>query len=211
MVSPKTNVASLAADNEDSNTITPKSTHGSPNMFKVSTINNDIRIGRSSSINNNGFASSLSNVRNNRSPNNSQHGSTVGDEASYERATGGQNEGSTNLRKLSNEQIIDLMEKEQDGIVVKLMKEINTLKQELNQWKTGIMLAQLRSPSFDNRLSVISRTSSLESVDRVKNRRRSSNEAPPAGPFLDSNHFGSENNRLRQENEILRQKLNELK
>lgn len=208
VVSPKSSATSLATSNGDGSIVTPKGGQGSPNMLKVSTINNDIRIGRSSSIKNNGLASSLSNVRNNRSPNHSRHGSIVGDDA--DKLGPNQLEGSTNLRKLSNEQIIDLMEKEQDGIVVKLMKDINTLKQELHQWKTGVMPTQLRSPSFDHRLSVVSSTSSVDSVERERIRRRSSNEAPPAGSFFDNGHLVSENNRLKQENDLLRQKLNEL-
>lgn len=208
MVSPKSNGANLATSNGDGNIVTPKGGQGSPNMLKVSTISNDIRIGRSPSLKNNGLASSLSNVRNNRSPNHSRHGSMVGEDA--EKLGPSQAEGSTNLRKLSNEQIIDLMEKEQDGIVVKLMKDINTLKQELHQWKTGAMPTQLRSPSFDHRLSVVSSTSSVDSIERERSRRRSSNEAPPAGSFLDNGHLINENNRLKQENDYLRQKLNEL-
>lgn len=206
MVSPKTNMIHLASTGEDETTLAPKGVMTSPNMLKVSTINNDIRIGRSPSIKNNGLASSLSNVRNHRSPNHSRHGSMVLDETGGEKGP----DGSTNLRKLSNEQIIDLMEKEQDGIVVKLMRDINMLKNELNQWKTGMMPAQLRSPSFDHRLSVVSSTSSIESGERERSRRRSSNEAPPSGPLFENNQLISENTRLRQENELLRQKLNAL-
>lgn len=207
MMSPKSDVTCLTTDNGDGSAVAPKGGQGSPNTLKISTINNDIRIGRSPSIKNNGLASSLSNMRNNRSPNHSRHGSVAGEDAEKLGLT--QAEGSTNLRKLSSEQIIDIMEKEQDGIVVKLMRDINTLKQELHQWKTGALPAQLKSPSFDHRLSVVSSTSSIDSVEREKSRRRSSTEAPPAGLLLD-NFLVSENYRLKQENDLLKQRLIEL-
>lgn len=43
----------------------------------------------------------------------------------------------TNLRKLLNEQIIDLMEREQDAIVLKLMREIAVLREENRALKSS--------------------------------------------------------------------------
>lgn len=214
MASPKTTTGLLNVDGigSDAKGPSPRSSCSSPNLGKVSTINNEIRIGRTPSFKGStSTVSSLSNARTNRSPVHSRQSSTT-DDFAIDKLNGSPVE-ATNLRELSNEQIIDLMEKEQDGMVVRLTKEINALKHELVQLKTGLSSHPTapirRSSSFENRLSVVSTASSVESMDRERFRRKSSNEGTLLNLFHDNNYLIHENNKLRQENELLRHQLNE--
>ncbi|CAK7890990.1 hypothetical protein CAAN3_01S03114 [[Candida] anglica] len=159
----------------------------------VSTISNELRIGRHSSITNNNYipSSALSDARSNKSP----HGTS----RRYSFPKGGATPSEhMNLRKMSNEQIIDLMEREQDAIVLKLMKEIESLKEENKSLKSSLSNA-LQSSSLPRRTSSLSSSvgekestrSSISSnssflnskdemfnTDRKKFKRKPSNEIP---------------------------------
>lgn len=108
-------------------------------------------------------------------------------------------------KQLSNEQIIDMMEKEQDAIVVKLMKDINRLREEVKTLQGGQSaqgLARLSaSITFDRRPSL--RADSLEK--RKSKRKYSSDQASESS--LDEASLLAENRRLRRENDLLRQRL----
>lgn len=120
-----------------------RSSSGSTPTYKsVSTISNELRIGRQGSYSNSNSncnyvtaSSSLSDARVNRSLSHDSNSSArlllLNDcNAPSPPSNPPANTEQMNLRKMSNEQIIDLMEREQDGLVLKLMKEIEHLKEE---------------------------------------------------------------------------------
>lgn len=92
-----------------------------------------------------------------------------------------------NYKNLNNEQVIDLMEREQDGIVLKLIREIKLLKLENQALKLNYDKC---SPNHDI---------------TKKLKRKLSNEMTKIDENL---HLKRENERLKQEIESLNQKLN---
>lgn len=108
-------------------------------------------------------------------------------------------------KQLSNEQIIDLMEKEQDAIVVKLMKDINKLREEVKTLQGGQStqgLARLSaSITFDRRPSL-----RADSLEKRKSKRKCSGDQA-SDCTLDEASLLAENRRLRRENDLLRQRL----
>lgn len=183
-----------------------------PVFRNISTISNELRIGRlGTSIPNNNYMSSPSDTARyivNRSPSLSNRRYSFPDQQPQNPGSGlfsapspsPSSAGSDqvmNLRKMSNEQIIDLMEREQDGIVLKLMKEIELLKDENKNLKVALSnalqlssLTSRRTSSISSndfgistRLSLISNTSNSnfmsdrdESFDRKKIKRKLSND-----------------------------------
>ncbi|ODV77214.1 uncharacterized protein CANTADRAFT_7708 [Suhomyces tanzawaensis NRRL Y-17324] len=85
---------------------------------------------------------------------------------------------------LNNEQIIDLMEREQDAIVLKLMKEIEALKQENKTLKTNGGSLSLASSGSGS--TMVRRSSSLSSNHRNSissiSSGTSSNQPAATGP-----------------------------
>ncbi|CUM67170.1 uncharacterized protein PRCAT00004863001 [Priceomyces carsonii] len=115
----------------------------SASMKEVSTISNDLRVGRASPL----YISSSTNVRNNRSPNYSKRRYSMNEQDAT------QPEKQT---KLNNNEIIDLMEREQDAIVLKLMKEIEYLKEENRALKSSMNAATRRKSSLGSSKSLTS-------------------------------------------------------
>ncbi|CAH2354725.1 hypothetical protein CLIB1423_18S02300 [[Candida] railenensis] len=175
-----------------------------PLFRNVSTISNELRIGRQPSIPNNSHSnyispgsssSSLSDARNNRPSlgdltNSSRRYSFPESISAAPSPTSALNE-NMNLRKMSNEQIIDLLEREQDAMVLKLMKEIETLKEENKNLKASLSNASSNNAGVRRTASVTSHDLSKqvsnstfsnepkdESKDRKKMKRKSSNEMP---------------------------------
>lgn len=105
---------------------------------------------------------------------------------SYNDFEGNKSPTHVNYSQLNNEQVIDLMEREQDGIVLKLIKEIEALKQE-NQ---ALKMCHEKSHSIPDMSK--------------KMKRKLSNEMSK----IDENvNLKRENERLKQEIEFLNEKL----
>lgn len=177
MLSPKSKVAMpINRSNSDSS----RSSSGSTPTYKsVSTISNELRIGRQGSHSNSNSncnyvtaSSSLSDARVNRSLSHDSSSSArrlLFNDCNAPSPTSNPpaNSEQMNLRKMSNEQIIDLMEREQDGLVLKLMKEIDMLKEENKNLKA--LAGQSWSFSSPQTAGVSSRrTSSISSAEGNK-------------------------------------------
>lgn len=190
----------------------------SPILKSLSTLQRDFRIGRSPN-----YVSTTQNVRNQLSPNPSYRRYTIND-VDFGRSTGS--------GKLSNEHIFDLMEREQDGIVLKLMKEITALKEENRQLKSNInsMNSIRRTSSLSSNRSSVSSSSAANSVaskqshthpalstsifnkddlhdSRKKFKRRYSNEVPPPSLSSLNDHKNDLNLSLKDENEELKREI----
>lgn len=172
----------------------------SPKLKQVSTINSDIRSGRAlaKSAASNTPSSSLSNTRNNRSPNPPTKRYSTHDISSVPQ-----------LPEMSNEQVFDLMEKEQDKIVVKMTREISQLQEELKALRA-------QSSSRNRRSSSISSNASLEiprgeAHTAATIRRSSSSSHTHQLPQAQLHELAQENAALKHENEALKREIESLK
>ncbi|KAH3661577.1 hypothetical protein OGAPHI_006425 [Ogataea philodendri] len=106
---------------------------------------------------------------------------------------------SVSVPPLSSENLIDVMEKEQEGIVLKLMKEIQTLKEENKQLKQQLVkfmpVSSTGSFSSASNSSSLSRSSSQRrstiagSVASSKRLPSVSNSVPPFNSFYDNQSY----------------------
>ena len=149
----------------------------------VSTISSEYRIGRQNST-----LSSLSSLLEAR---NGGRISLIQRRYSFpEFQSGSVTKGEVNFSKLRKDQIIDFMEREQDGMVLKLIKEIEILKEENSTLKLvlnkrGYTLSHRKSPSDINpkdRSYHFPNTLCTEEDlgDRKKMKRKISQEIPRA-------------------------------
>lgn len=169
----------------------------SPELKQVSTINNDIRIGRGSVSGKSVQSSSLSNSRNNRSPN------PPTKRLSHELHTAPQSP------EMSSERVFDLMEKEQDKIVVKMTREISHLQEEIKALRAQANPRSRRSSSISSNASLeLPRGDALTSTLIRRLSSSSQSGQLPQNHVQDILH---ENALLKHENEVLRREIDSLK
>lgn len=175
----------------------------SPDLKQVSTINNDIRIGRSPSTVGI-LASGLANSRINRSPN------------PPVRRISHDSPPLPQLPEMTNEQVFDLMEKEQDKIVVKMTREISQLQEELKALRSQNTSRNRRSSSISSNASLEIPRGDSHACAPVR-RSSSSSQTHLLSPAqlqemaLENTSLKNDIQVLRRENEALRREVDHLR